>query len=83
MVTRCKATGGKYTDEGFPAATDSASVVFKNKEDPTDELQLPHEWQRLSDICDNPRLFVDGVTADDIQQGCVGTCYLVRSGLFV
>jgi len=33
----------------------------------------------LQEICDNPRLFVDGVNSNDLIQGELGNCWLVAA----
>ena len=59
----------KFIDADF--APDNASV---NK-DPSD-VQLPScQWARLSDICDSPSLFKDGLDPDDVIQGELGNCW--------
>lgn len=33
----------------------------------------------LQDICDDPRLFVDGISSHDLHQGQVGNCWFVAA----
>ena len=33
----------------------------------------------LQDICDNPQLFVEGVSAHDLNQGEMGNCWMVAA----
>lgn len=37
------------------------------------------EWKRPSEICDNPRLFVEGATRFDVVQGELGDCWLLAA----
>jgi len=69
IAKACKKSGSKFIDDLFPP--DDASV---NK-DPKDH-QLPTcKWARLSDICDDPKLFTDGIDPDDVLQGELGNCW--------
>ncbi|OBS66390.1 hypothetical protein A6R68_05064 [Neotoma lepida] len=33
----------------------------------------------MLDICDDPRLFVDGISSHDLHQGQVGNCWFVAA----
>lgn len=33
----------------------------------------------LQDICDDPRLFIDGISSHDLHQGQVGNCWFVAA----
>lgn len=33
----------------------------------------------LQEICDDPRLFVDGISSHDLHQGQVGNCWFVAA----
>lgn len=46
---------------------------FKNVE------QKIHAWKRLTKIISNPVVFKDGVDANDIRQGSIGSCWFLSS----
>uniref|UniRef100_A0A0K8T1H6 Calpain catalytic domain-containing protein n=1 Tax=Lygus hesperus TaxID=30085 RepID=A0A0K8T1H6_LYGHE len=63
--------GGLFEDPEFPA-TDS-SLFFS---------QTPSrrfEWKRPMEIVEDPRLFVEGASRFDIQQGELGDCWLLAA----
>ncbi len=33
----------------------------------------------FQDICENPRLFVEGASSDDVSQGSLGNCWFVAA----
>ncbi|XP_053328617.1 calpain-6 [Spea bombifrons] len=37
------------------------------------------EWKRPSELCENPRLFVDGISYHDLHQGKLGNCWFVAA----
>ena len=64
-----KGDGCKFIDSDFPP---HKSSINKDARD----TQLPsYQWVRLSDICDHPVLFKDGVDPDDVIQGELGNCW--------
>uniref|UniRef100_A0A1I7SLZ9 Calpain catalytic domain-containing protein n=2 Tax=Bursaphelenchus xylophilus TaxID=6326 RepID=A0A1I7SLZ9_BURXY len=36
-------------------------------------------WKRPSELCDNPRLFVEGASPNDVTQGILGNCWFVSA----
>lgn len=42
-------------------------------------LLISHCPAFLQDICENPRLFVDGISSHDLHQGQVGNCWFVAA----
>lgn len=65
------ASGRPFEDPEFPAA-DSSLVYTKGKAKNV-------EWKRPKSICDDPKLFVDGVSSCDLIQGELGNCWLVAA----
>ncbi|KAI0216937.1 Calpain-5, partial [Lamellibrachia satsuma] len=37
------------------------------------------QWKRPKDICDDPKLFVDGASSNDLIQGQLGNCWFVAA----
>uniref|UniRef100_A0A8C4QX26 Calpain 5 n=1 Tax=Eptatretus burgeri TaxID=7764 RepID=A0A8C4QX26_EPTBU len=37
------------------------------------------DWKRPKELCDDPRLFVDGISSHDLQQGQLGNCWFVAA----
>ncbi|KAK2490593.1 hypothetical protein MC885_014913, partial [Smutsia gigantea] len=60
-----------FEDPNFPATDDS--LYYKGAPGPT------VRWKRPKDICDDPRLFVDGISSHDLHQGQVGNCWFVAA----
>ncbi|KAM4797409.1 calpain-5 [Rhinophrynus dorsalis] len=60
-----------FEDSLFPANNDS--LFYK-----TQRVQGV-EWKRPKEFCDNPRLFVDGISSHDLHQGQVGNCWFVAA----
>ncbi|KAK7894293.1 hypothetical protein LTR67_006052 [Exophiala xenobiotica] len=46
--------------------------------DPSDK-EFPADVKRVTDIFDDPRFYVDGVSYDDILQGSVGDCWFLAA----
>lgn len=60
-----------FEDPEFPA--DDSSIFFSRKP------PKPFEWKRPHEICENPRLFVEGASRFDVQQGELGDCWLLAA----
>lgn len=61
----------KFVDQHFRPNDTSVN------KDPHD-TQLKYErWARLSQLCDEERLFRDGIDADDVLQGSLGNCWFM------
>ena len=61
----------KFVDQHFRPNERSVN------KDPHD-TQLKYErWARLSQLCDEERLFRDGIDADDVLQGSLGNCWFM------
>ncbi|XP_061430956.1 LOW QUALITY PROTEIN: calpain-5-like [Lethenteron reissneri] len=60
-----------FTDPHFPHV--NASLFYQKS--PPGEIV----WKRPGELCDDPRLFVDGISAHDLQQGSLGNCWFVAA----
>lgn len=65
--------GVPWSDPTFPA-TDTSIGHSKSSNFPRNV-----KWLRPSEICDNPRLFVDGISHHDATQGHLGNCWFVAA----
>uniref|UniRef100_A0A9L0SCQ0 Calpain 5 n=1 Tax=Equus caballus TaxID=9796 RepID=A0A9L0SCQ0_HORSE len=60
-----------FEDPNFPATDDS--LYYQGAPGPA------VRWKRPKDICEDPRLFVDGISSHDLHQGQVGNCWFVAA----
>ncbi|KRY49276.1 Calpain-5, partial [Trichinella britovi] len=63
--------GKLFTDLEFPPTNSSLYYDPKRNEG--------IEWKRPGDIVNNPKLFVDGVSVNDVTQGVLGNCWFVAA----
>ncbi|KAM3911704.1 calpain-6 isoform 2-T2 [Leptodactylus fuscus] len=71
LKSECRKAGKLFEDPEFPAADES---LFYSK-------APPHriEWKRPGELCDDPHLFVDGISHHDLHQGKLGNCWFVAA----
>jgi Calpain family cysteine protease len=79
IIAQCKRSGVKYTDADFPVTVDPLSCIYSDPRCPSEYVDAPHTWDRLSTALSKPQLFVEGTAPGDILQGGCGTCYLLGS----
>lgn len=60
-----------FEDPEFPA--NNSSLFFRRS--PPGRV----EWKRPGEISDSPHLFVEGISAHDLNQGIVGNCWFVAA----
>ncbi|XP_075448777.1 calpain-5 [Ascaphus truei] len=60
-----------FEDPSFPDNNDS--LFYKS------QRVQGVQWKRPKDICDDPHLFVDGISSHDLHQGQVGNCWFVAA----
>ncbi|XP_067879851.1 calpain-5-like [Heterodontus francisci] len=60
-----------FEDPFFPITDDS---IYYNRSPPGNI-----EWKRPSELCTDPRLFVDGISSRDLNQGSLGNCWFVAA----
>lgn len=71
VLTFCKKNKCKWTDSDFPQ--DNRSIVRGNKR----LLKNVDHWERLTERCERPSLFVGGSGSGDVVQGEVGDCWFL------
>ncbi|XP_023700707.2 calpain-5-like [Paramormyrops kingsleyae] len=71
LKAACLNDGKLFEDPEFPA--EDSSLFFKKSPPGT------VKWLRPREICDEPRLFVDGISSHDLNQGAVGNCWFVAA----
>lgn len=67
---QCLVAQTLFEDSTFPATDKS---LFYSENDET------FEWLRPTEICENPRFFVDGFSRFDVKQGRLGDCWLLAA----
>eukprot|EP00062_Callorhinchus_milii_P001198 gi/632936241/ref/XP_007893117.1/ PREDICTED: calpain-6 [Callorhinchus milii] len=60
-----------FEDPCFPANTES---LFYTGSAPGEI-----EWRRPQELCESPRLFVDGISSHDLNQGELGNCWFLAA----
>ncbi|XP_070605591.1 calpain-5 isoform X2 [Erythrolamprus reginae] len=70
LKKECQRRKTLFEDPLFPANDDS--LFYKSR------IQ-GIQWKRPKDICEDPHLFVDGISSHDLHQGQVGNCWFVAA----
>ncbi|XP_022089752.1 calpain-9-like [Acanthaster planci] len=63
--------GNLYEDPDFPADTSSLFLDAERNKDIV--------WKRPSEICDEPCMFVDGTSREDVIQGILSDCWFLAA----
>ncbi|XP_028653783.2 calpain-5-like isoform X1 [Erpetoichthys calabaricus] len=71
LKRNCLKHGVLFEDPLFPPTAES---LYYKRTPPSDI-----EWKRPSEICRDPRLFVDGISSRDLHQGSLGNCWMVAA----
>ncbi|CAH1244477.1 CAPN5 [Branchiostoma lanceolatum] len=71
LKKECEEKGELFTDTEFPPTEESLWY--------DQAIPARIEWKRPRELCDNPRLFVEGVSAHDLNQGQLGNCWFVAA----
>ncbi|XP_029107050.1 calpain-5-like isoform X3 [Scleropages formosus] len=71
LKKRCLQRGMLFEDPCFPAI-DESLFYHGNR------IGRVH-WKRPQELCDDPHLFVDGISAHDLHQGQLGNCWFVAA----
>ena len=72
LKKQCLESGQHFEDDEFPASDKS---LFYSGSGKLGNI----EWKRPKEICDNPQLFVEGVSSNDLVQGEIGNCWFVAA----
>ena len=82
--TSCVSAGTKWTDPEFgPNDNSLGELLIKSwrkiykKAHPTKEMEI--EWKRVHEISSDARLFIQGYSEKDAEQGTLGDCWFVSS----
>lgn len=68
---QCQQNGLLFEDPLFP--TSDQSLFYQSN-------RIGHvTWKRPKELCNNPHLFVDGISAHDLHQGQLGNCWFVAA----
>jgi hypothetical protein len=73
LLMQATSSGLQFMDKEFPP--ERASLYHMNPPFPGANIV----WKRASEMCDNPRLFVNGPDPRNVVQGAVGNCWLVSA----
>lgn len=88
IVERLSGQGGRETIQAglgvqlglyLPSLGERAVSPFPDLEKQLGPQVLMMSSPSLQDICDDPRLFVDGISSHDLHQGQVGNCWFVAA----
>lgn len=79
IIKECQAINQKYSDPYFDLENADDSLFPLSAKARTEEDELPPSFKRIGDIFDNPRFYVDGVSAKDIRQGVDGDCWFLSA----
>ncbi|XP_006632721.1 calpain-5 [Lepisosteus oculatus] len=71
LKQQCIESKKLFEDPEFPTTNES---VFYKKPPPGIV-----EWKRPKEICDDPHLFVEGISSHDLNQGTLGNCWFVAA----
>ncbi|KAJ3724038.1 hypothetical protein C8R42DRAFT_702131 [Lentinula raphanica] len=75
----CRMMNRKYRDIEFDLENDRELCLHGLFVPGSTEKYVPSDVQRVTQIFENPQLFVDGANADDIVQGAIGDCWFVSA----
>ncbi|KAJ7230260.1 hypothetical protein GGX14DRAFT_410281 [Mycena pura] len=76
IAKECRTKNRKFRDIEFDLENDRGKCLNGLS---CMESYDPSDVQRVTDIFENPRFFVDGASSNDIVQGAIGDCWMVSA----
>jgi len=78
-ISRCRTSGTKFVDADWDLLSAPNECLYVDKEKPGWDctVAVPAGYKRLSELFPNAVLFKGGANPGDIQQGQIGTCFLL------
>ncbi|EXJ83853.1 hypothetical protein A1O1_07481 [Capronia coronata CBS 617.96] len=83
IIQECRAANQKYTDSHWDIERDLKITRVRDCLDglvgDADDKQYPADAKRVTDIFEDPKFYVDGVSYDDMLQGSAGDCWFLAA----
>lgn len=83
IIKECRAANQKYTDSHWDIERDLKITRIRDCLDglvvDNDDKPYPADAKRVTDIFEDPKFYVDGVSYDDMLQGSAGDCWFLAA----
>lgn len=80
IISYCESEEGNFLDDSFPP-TIYALLGEQPGEEQKQQFLSKHGvvgWSRLSDMCDEPQVFPEHISSQDIIQACASHTWLIQ-----